>query len=86
MRRFKQGDQRSHQFGGAGVGAEILVRQIGKTKLGLGRELPSQSQVDAFAQRLRLRQQYRRGGLVKLQQQIGRFDFDAFSAVQLHLA
>jgi hypothetical protein len=52
MRRLEQAEQGARLLLLRGGTAEIVARQVGKTELLLGRELPGQFQLDALADRL----------------------------------
>ena len=85
VRRLEQPQQRRGLVLGAGLGVEVLARQIGEAELGLGRELPGQVEVDLVGQRAGARQQLGRRGLVEAQHQVRGLDLDALAGVELHL-
>ena len=89
MRRVKQTKQRGGlllQRGGLGwVGAEVVTRQIGKTKFIVAGKLPGQLQFNVCSQLLRGGDKLGRRRFLKLQQRIDSLDLDAFARVQLHL-
>ena len=80
-----QTHQRRGFFLRAGLGAEILGGQIGKTKLVVGRKFVGQRQLHAGGERTRALHQLGGRGFVKAQQGVGGFHFAAFAAVELHL-
>ena len=89
MRRLKQPEQSSRlllQAGGlAGVGAEVVARQVGKTELLVAGKFPGQVQVNLQAQQLAARQQFCRRRFFKFQQGVGRFDLDPLARVEFNL-
>ena len=89
MRRLKQPEQSSRlllQAGGlAGVGAEVVARQVGKTEFLVAGKFPGQVQVNLQAQQLAARQQFCRRRFFKFQQGVGRFDLDPLARVEFDL-
>ena len=89
MRRFKQAKQGGRlllQAGGlAGVGAEVVARQVGKTEFLVAGKFPGQVQVNLQAQQLAARQQFCRRRFFKFQQGVGRFDLDPLARVEFDL-
>ena len=81
---FMQTQQCSHLLHRTGR-VEIVLRQIGETKLFLGCKFVGQLQLDALAERCGLGQQSGWGGLVKFKQLGCSFDFDPFARIELNL-
>ena len=85
MRGFKQAQQGGGLLDQAGVGAEVLARQVDKAKFLWWGEFPGQVQLDGWGQGAGLAHQIGGAGFVKLDQNLGRLHFDAFARVELDL-
>ena len=85
MRRFVKAYEGAHLLCHAGVCAEVLTRDLGKTKLCFGRKFPCQIKLDALADGVGVGQELGGGRLFKFQKHVGAFDLDPLAAVQLHL-
>ena len=85
MRRLEQPEQRAGLLLQRGLVAEIVAREVGKTKLLLGRKLPGHFQLYGLA--YGLRRMDKRGGrrFFELEQYAGGLDLDPLAAFQFDL-
>ena len=68
-----------------GVGAEVVTRQVGKTKFIIAGKFPGQFQFNIYRQLLRCGYKFGGRRFFKLEQGIHGLDLDAFARVQLDL-
>ena len=89
MRRVVQAEQggrlllKGRRF--RAIGAEIVARQVGKTKFLVAGKFPGQIKVNFFDHLLAGSDKFSRCGFFKLQQRIRRLDLDALARIQLDL-
>jgi hypothetical protein len=75
VRRVEQPQQRRRLLLGAGLGVEVVARQVGEAELVLGRELPGQVEVDLGASAARLAISSAGAGLSKRSSTLAAFTF-----------
>ena len=85
VRRLLQRQQGSGLLHQRGLLGKILARHVGKAEFAVAGKFPGQAGVDGSGLQLRLRQQFGRGGLVELEQDVGGFHLHPFARIELDL-
>ena len=85
MRRREQAEQRCRLLRDAGLGAEVVARQLAERELAFGSELPGEVEIDLARDRLGLAEQRFRLWLCEAEQHVGRLDLGPLARAELDL-